>query len=169
MLGRYDPMKGRDEFLKVAAHVRTRRPGVTALVVGIDSNQEARHLRRQATQLDIGPALVVVGQTREPWRGLNAMDVPVHTSLYGEGFPNVVAEAQACGVTVPAYDCGDVRYILPGPPTFHLHDIATLSSDVTAQLISERRRPPSSEPSEGPDTSRDQNGVAVLPLLALSC
>jgi glycosyltransferase involved in cell wall biosynthesis len=57
---------------------------------------------------------VWAGDIRDVKAAYNSFNIATLSSSFGEGFPNAVAEAMACGMPVVATDVGDVRSIVGG-------------------------------------------------------
>jgi glycosyltransferase involved in cell wall biosynthesis len=128
-VARVNPMKDHATLLALAAEL----PDVRFVIAGYH------------TQVLAVPGNVLALGNRSDVAALHAAaDALVLTSVFGEGFPNVVAEAMACGVPVVSTDVGDARIIVGGtgaivPP----RDVAGLAAAVRRLLAepdAERRR-----------------------------
>lgn len=114
IVARLDPMKDHDTFLRAAAEIgRTRK---TLRFVCIGGGAKALRTRLQALADDLGIAdrVVWADTVADMPAAYRALDLCVLSSAYGEGFPNVVAEAMACGVRCVVTDVGDAAEIV-GP------------------------------------------------------
>lgn len=116
LVARLDPMKDHANFLKAAALVAGRRPEARFVCVGGGPEDYASELRRQAQGLGLAgqPAdrLAWAG-ARDDMPGVyNALDLLCLSSAYGEGFPNVLGEAMACGVPCATTDVGDAALVV---------------------------------------------------------
>ncbi len=109
LVGRLDPMKDHDTFIRAAGRFAVERPEVRFVCAGDGPSAHAARLRQLSTQLGLGDRMLWLG-TVQDMRGLyNALDVATSCSAFGEGFSNVVAEAMACGVPCVVTDVGDAR------------------------------------------------------------
>ncbi|WP_022663500.1 glycosyltransferase [Paucidesulfovibrio longus] len=109
--GRLDPMKDHPVFLNAVAMLQRQKPDACFACIGDGEGRYARSLREMAERLGLGPRLVWTGARRDMPEVYGALDL-VCLSSYGEGFPNVLGEAMACGVPCVATDAGDSAEIL---------------------------------------------------------
>lgn len=111
MVARLDPLKGHLCFLDAAHLLAAVQPEAHFLIVGDGPAQLRRAFEARAAALGIADRVHWQWGTPEPEVVYNAMDVCVSASE-SESFPNVIAEAMACGVPVVATDVGDSAAIV---------------------------------------------------------
>ena len=112
IVGRLDPMKGHECFLRAAEIVARHASDARFLVVGSGSHAYRLSMMRIADGLGIGGRLIWRDAFRDIEVIYNSIDVLVSSSIFGEGFPNVVAEAMACGAAVVACSVGDAARVM---------------------------------------------------------
>ncbi|MGE4290643.1 MAG: glycosyltransferase [Desulfovibrio sp.] len=109
--GRLDPMKDHPVFLEAAAQMLLQIPDARFVCVGHGEGKYPAELRAQANALKLADRMLWIGSRTDMPAVYNALDL-VCLSSYGEGFPNVLGEAMACGVPCVATDVGDSALIL---------------------------------------------------------
>ncbi len=114
LVGRLDPMKGHEDFLAAAARVRLDRPDVRFVCVGDGPAGYRRRLEEKAEELGLGDGVHWAGEHRDMPAVYSALDLLVMASRHGEGFPNVVGEAMACGTPCVVTSVGDAPEVV-GP------------------------------------------------------
>jgi len=114
LVGRIDPMKGHVTFLKAAARIRQRLPNIRFVCVGAGERRYEASLRKLATDMGLDESLVWAGSDSNMPAVYNSLNIASSSSSYGEGFPNVVGEAMACGVPCIVTDVGDSARVV-GP------------------------------------------------------
>jgi glycosyltransferase involved in cell wall biosynthesis/GT2 family glycosyltransferase len=109
ILGRLQPWKGQDRFLRALAILRARGHAVHGLVVGGDAYGLApgfaRHLDELARTLKLSGSVTFAGQVETAGPYLGVMDILVNASV-GEPFGIVLIEAMAMGLPVVAVERG---------------------------------------------------------------
>jgi len=111
LVGRLDPMKDHQTFLQAAALISRERPEARFVCVGDGTKVYAESLYRVAHDLGLDRRLLWIRSSLDVMAVYNALDVLVSSSS-GEGFPNVVGEAMACGIPCVVTNVGDCAEIV---------------------------------------------------------
>lgn len=111
-VGRLDPMKGIPTFLQAAVIIKSKYPKVRFVWVGEGDAVYKRAMHKMATDLGLDEVLIWAGRHSDMVAVYNAFDIAASSSSYGEGFPNVIGEAMACGIPCVATGVGDSALII---------------------------------------------------------
>jgi len=112
LVARLDPMKDHTNFLRAAALLAARRPEARFVCVGGGPEPYLAELRDQTAGLGLAERLVWAGMRTDMPEVYNSLDALCLSSVFGEGFPNVLGEAMACGVPCCSTDVGDAALVL---------------------------------------------------------
>ncbi|HYL33487.1 MAG TPA: glycosyltransferase [Stellaceae bacterium] len=109
-IARFDPMKGHHIFFAAAQQLANDRSW-RFVCIGIDDDKipQARAL---AEQFGVAQRVIFAKTRADMGACINAFDIVCQASRFGEGFPNAVAEAMACGVPCVVTDVGDAGVIV---------------------------------------------------------
>ena len=112
MIGRFDPQKDHANILRALSLVK--KTGYTFKLVligqGMDShNQSLLNLIREN---QLKEHVTLLSQREDIPTVMNGIDLHVLSSSFGEAFPNVLAEAMACGTPCITTNVGDAALIV---------------------------------------------------------
>jgi glycosyltransferase involved in cell wall biosynthesis len=107
VVARLDPMKDHPAFLEALAITAPTEPRIIGLIVGDGSRPVIVRLRARAAALGIADRVIWVAARRQVDEIYHAADILCLPSAFGEGFPNVVGEAMACGLYCIVTSVGD--------------------------------------------------------------
>ena len=111
-LGRYHPQKDHRTFIRAAAVVAAAHPRARFLLCGPGVDAANHELTGAIADAGIAERCLLGGVQEDPRGVLNALDLLVCSSSFGEGFPNVLGEAMACSVPCVTTDIGDAAAIV---------------------------------------------------------
>ncbi|WP_240537181.1 glycosyltransferase family 4 protein [Marinomonas flavescens] len=112
MVGRFDPQK--DHFGLLSAFSILKKGGVSykLALVGRDLNSVNLTLIEKIKALDLNGEVLLLDQRKDIPVIMNSLTLHVLSSSFGEAFPNVLAEAMACGTPCVTTDVGDAARIV---------------------------------------------------------
>lgn len=113
-VGRYDPFKDHDNLLSALFQLQLSGVDFKCLLVGRGLTSENSELIARITELELGDKIILAGQRTDIPAVMNALDLHVLSSS-SEGFPNVLAEAMACGTPAVSTEVGDAGEIVGDP------------------------------------------------------
>jgi glycosyltransferase involved in cell wall biosynthesis len=120
-VGRLEPTKGGESFLRAIALLVSRYAALPSgarkerlafVSIGKGTPEDTAHLSQLAESLGISALVRWITHEQKIERAYNAMDLFCSTSEFGEGFPNVIGEAMACGTPCVVTDIGDSAVIV---------------------------------------------------------
>ncbi len=110
MVARVHPMKDFPLLIEAACKTVEKRPNARFVIVG-EGTEAGGPLDDLVEKSRLDDRLIRLGGRSDVERVYHGFDLATSTS-YSEGFPNVVAEAMACGVTCVATDAGETATII---------------------------------------------------------
>ncbi len=110
IVARFDPKKDHATFLRAAAMMSGQDGEAKFICIG-DKDVQTQYENHPAAQA-LGDRLIWDGLRGDMPSVYTAIDVLTLTSGWGEGFPNVIGEAMACGTVCVATDVGDAARIV---------------------------------------------------------
>jgi glycosyltransferase involved in cell wall biosynthesis len=106
LVARFVPIKGHDNFASAAGILGTQNPDIHFALVGKGTEPSSEPLVRILRSSGVFERMHLLGERPDVHRIIAGFDVACSSS-YGEGFPNAVGEALACGIPCVVTDVGD--------------------------------------------------------------
>ena len=111
-VGRFDPQKDHANLLDALTILRDRGFSFRCVLVGAGLESSNPQIVDWIAQRGLVDHVQLLGRRNDIPKIMNALDLHVLPSAYGEAFPNVVCEAMACGTPCVVTDVGDAAYIV---------------------------------------------------------
>ena len=111
-VGRFDPQKDHVNLLDALTILRDSSIAFQCVLVGTGLDSSNPQIVEWISQRGLADHVQLIGRRNDIPQIMNALDLHVLPSAYGEAFPNVVCEAMACGTPCVVTDVGDAAYIV---------------------------------------------------------
>ncbi len=111
-LARFHPMKNHQGLLRAFARVVQKHPETRLMLIGRGVEKGNEQLAVLIEQLGLENNVILLGERKDIPELLNASDAFVLPSAWGEGFPNVLGEAMACGLPCISTRVGDSETVV---------------------------------------------------------
>lgn len=111
MVARFDPQKDHRTLIKSLSFLKRSQKMFHCILVGSEMDVTNSDLLAWIKAEDVEENITLLGRRNDIPSVMNALDIHVLSSI-GEAFPNVLAEAMACGTPCVTTDVGDAALIV---------------------------------------------------------
>ena len=112
LVARFDPMKDHTTFLQAARVVSRSHPHVHFILAGTSIDYQNSELTNSILEWNLKDNVHLLGERKDVRAILSGLDIVSSSSAFGEGFPNIIVEAMACGVPCVVTSVGDSSLIV---------------------------------------------------------
>ena len=109
---RFDPMKDHATFFQAAGKFLKVYPDARFVLAGRGVERTNQDMKRLVPGGDVADRMYFLGERQDIEKIYPLFDIMTSSSAWGEGFPNVIAEAMACGIPCAATDVGDTGLLI---------------------------------------------------------
>lgn len=111
-VARFDPKKDHINLLKALSILKLKNIDFSCILVGSNINKKNIILVNEIKRLKLSKYVKLLDQNNNIVSVMNGLDIYIQSSSYGEGFPNVVAEAMSCRTPCVVTNVGDASFIV---------------------------------------------------------
>lgn len=140
-VARYDPQKDHDNLLRALAVLNRQGGCPRCLLMGTGLEAGNGALADRIAALGLEDRVCLLGRRNDIPAMMNALDLHVMSSAFGEAFPNVLAEAMACGTPCVSTDVGDAAAIVGSTGLIVPPRNPEALAAAISELLAERDRP----------------------------
>lgn len=111
-VGRFHAQKDYPTLIEALSRLKQKGLPFHCVLVGTNLDEENHQLVSWLEEKDIRSHVTLLGRRNDVAVVMNALDLHILPSAFGEAFPNVLAEAMACGTPCVTTDVGDAAFLV---------------------------------------------------------